>query len=42
MEEKVTKNVLEDGRIEYRNSKGQLHREDGPAVEYTNGDKIMV
>jgi len=23
----------------YRNSKGELHRLDGPAIEYTNGDK---
>ena len=23
----------------YYNDKGQLHREDGPAVEYTNGDR---
>ncbi len=29
---------LED-RIEYRNEDGFLHREDGPAVEYLNGDK---
>ena len=26
-------------RIEWRNANGQLHREDGPAVEYANGDK---
>ena len=24
---------------EYRNSNGKLHREDGPAVEYIDGDK---
>ena len=23
----------------YKNSKGELHREDGPAVEWSNGDK---
>ncbi len=23
----------------YKNESGQLHRTDGPAVEYTNGDK---
>ena len=32
--------VKEDGTIEYRNSKGQLHRKDGPAVERKNGDKV--
>ena len=26
-----------DTTTEYRNEKGQLHREDGPAVEYSNG-----
>jgi hypothetical protein len=25
--------------IEYFNEKGLLHREDGPALEYNNGDK---
>lgn len=25
-------------RVEYYNDKGQLHREDGPAIEYDNGD----
>ena len=24
---------------EYRNSEGQLHREDGPAIEFANGTK---
>jgi hypothetical protein len=24
---------------EYKNESGQLHRTDGPALEYTNGDK---
>ena len=38
--EKVTKTVLEDGTIEYRNSNGQKHREDGPAIENTYGDKV--
>ena len=33
------KTILENGTIEYTNSKGQLHREDGPAIEYANGDK---
>ena len=35
-----TKKVLEDGTIEYKNSKGKLHREDGPAVEWSSGDKV--
>jgi hypothetical protein len=26
-------------RTEWKNEKGQLHREDGPAIEYTNGNK---
>jgi hypothetical protein len=26
------------GTVEWRNSQGQLHRLDGPAVEYANGD----
>jgi hypothetical protein len=25
--------------IEWRNENGLLHREDGPAIEYLNGDK---
>jgi hypothetical protein len=25
---------------EYKNELGQLHREDGPAIEYSNGDKF--
>lgn len=37
--EKVTKHELED-KIEYRNSDGELHREDGPAIEYDKGHKI--
>jgi len=27
-------------RWEWKNSRGQLHREDGPAIEYDNGDKL--
>jgi len=27
------------GRIEWRNPEGMFHREDGPAIEYKNGDK---
>jgi hypothetical protein len=26
-------------RTEYKNEQGQYHREDGPAIEYSNGDK---
>ncbi len=25
---------------EYRNERGELHREDGPAIEYTSGTKM--
>ncbi len=35
----ITKTVLKNGTIEYRNEKGELHREDGPAVEYPNDYK---
>ena len=34
----VTKKEFHN-RIEYRNEKGQLHREDGPAREWDNGSK---
>ena len=34
------KTILKNGIIEYRNAEGQLHREDGPAVEYVDGDKV--
>jgi hypothetical protein len=34
----VIKTVYED-RTEYRNEHGELHREDGPAVEYAKGNK---
>ena len=37
--ESVTKHVF-NNRVEYRNDKGKLHREDGPAVEWNNGSKI--
>ena len=30
---------VHEDRIEWFNSKGQLHREDGPAIEYSNGTK---
>ena len=29
-----------DDRVVYRNINGLLHREDGPAIEYANGNKI--
>ena len=35
----ITKKVDEYGNICYYNEQGQLYREDGPAVEYANGDK---
>ncbi len=35
----VHKIELPNGDVEYRNDKGQLHREDGPAVETADGDK---
>ena len=28
-----------DNKTEWKNKAGQLHREDGPAIEYINGDK---
>lgn len=28
------------GYIEWRNDKGELHREDGPAIEWPNGSKF--
>ena len=36
---KITKEIDDYGTIRYYNEQGQLHREDGPAVEYKNGDK---
>ena len=35
----ITKKVDEHGTIRYRNEQGKLHREDGLAIEYANGDK---
>ena len=34
---KYSVKVFEDGSKIWRNKEGKLHREDGPAVEYTNG-----
>jgi len=31
--------IDEDGVIKWFNEDNQLHREDGPAIEYPNGDK---
>jgi hypothetical protein len=30
---------IENGNKVWRNEKGQLHRKNGPAIEYTNGSK---
>ena len=35
----VTKQKFSD-RIEYRNEKGEFHREDGPAIEWWDGTKF--
>jgi len=39
MENYAKREVDIHGNARYYNSKGQLHREDGPAVEWVNGDK---
>ena len=39
VKEESFKKVLNNGDIEYRNRGGELHREDGPAIEYVNGHK---
>ena len=39
MPKKSEKNTREDGTIEWR-SNGELHREDGPAVEQFDGTKV--
>ena len=36
----ISKKVDEHGTIRYRNELGQLHREDGPAIEYAEGYKF--
>jgi hypothetical protein len=36
----ITRTVNENGTIVYTNEKGQLHREDGPAVVWPNGDEL--
>ena len=35
----MKKEIDEFGTIHYCNDKGQLHRENGPAMEHANGDK---
>ena len=32
--------IDDDGNKRWKNERGQYHREDGPAIEYKNGDKI--
>ena len=33
------KQVCANGNVEYRNSKGERHRTDGPAIEWFDGTK---
>ena len=40
MSEEVTKTINSLGDICFYNKKGQLHREDGPAYEGSNGTKV--
>ena len=35
---KITKEITRGGDVVYRNERGQLHREDGPSIEWTSGD----
>ena len=35
----MTKEITKNGTIFYYGDNGFIHREGGPAVEYTNGDK---
>ena len=35
----VTKEINSFGEIRYFNEKGQLHREAGPAIEWSDGEK---
>jgi len=34
------KTIDKEGNIEYLNNNGELHRDDGPAIEDANGDKF--
>lgn len=40
MKNYTKKEKNEHGSIFYYNKKGQLHRTDGPAIEYSSGDKV--
>ena len=33
------KEVLDNGNVVYRNKDGDWHREDGPAIEWIDGDR---
>ena len=37
--DEITRTIDSEGTIIYKNSAGQLHRVDDPAVEFANGDK---
>jgi hypothetical protein len=39
---KSIKTVDEHGAIRYENEDGQYHREDGPAIEWSNGYKAWL
>ena len=34
-----TPSTFGNGRVEWRDDEGRLHREDGPAVEHANGSE---
>jgi hypothetical protein len=36
---KIKKNLRRKTMYEHRNAKGELHRTDGPAIKYDNGDR---
>ena len=40
--ETYTVTVNDNKTIEWRNSDGKLHRKDGPAIEYANGNKFWL
>ena len=35
----MSRGITYDGSTEYKNEQGLFHREDGPAIEYTDGAK---
>ena len=39
-EDGLIREVDQEGTVRYHNSNNLLHREDGPAVEYSNGDRV--